>query len=86
MPSRPYRVYHIIVAIDEEIELFLDDIAWILDLPLPRRPGRPIVNVHWANPGNLLVPKTRLSGNSLKPLLRLMKQRGVGDVLDVEQL
>ncbi len=85
MPTRPYSAYHIIVAVDEEIELFLDDIARILELPLPRRPGRPIVDVHWANPGNLLVPKTRLSHNSLKPLLRLMKQRGTGDMLVVEQ-
>ncbi len=85
LPTRPYSAYHIIAAVDEEIELFLDDIARILDLPLPRRPGRPIVNVHWANPGDLLVPKTRLSGNTLKPLLRLMKQRGVVDMLVVEE-
>lgn len=85
IPSRPHSAYHIIVAVDEEIELFLDDITRILNLPLPRRPGRPIVSVHWANPGNLLVPKTRLSGNSLKPLLRLMKQRETGDMLIIEQ-
>lgn len=85
LPGRPHSYYPIIVAVDEEIELFLDDVARILDLHLPRRPGHPILNVHWAKAGNLQVPNTRLSGDSLKPLLRLMKQRGAGDMLVVEQ-
>lgn len=54
IPSRPHSAYPIIVAVDEEIELFLDDIARIVDLPLPRRPGHPIINVHWANAGSPL--------------------------------
>jgi len=86
MPSRAHSAYPIIVAVDEEIELFLDDIARILDLPLPRRPGHPILNVHWADAKNPPGQTTRLSGDSLKPLLRLIKQREAGDVVFVEQL
>lgn len=85
LPTRPHSYYPIIVAVDEEIELSLNDVARILDLLLPPRPGHPILNVHWANAGSQQVPNTRLSGDSLKPLLRLMKQKGAGDMLVVEQ-
>jgi len=54
MPSRPHSACPIIVVVDEEIELFLNDIARIPDLPLPRRPGHSMLDVHWAGPSNPL--------------------------------